>query len=997
MGTILRGHGATVPPRLMLWQEPDYAWSAAPSQPPPAAPPTAAGGAADPPYTLINLFKAAAALEANVPALVVRPGQQLVFSSLSLYLADVGEPLGPALSLSSLSPSRLFRVAQEATLVLQDVNLVLSVPDLRALFKSLCSSTSAWPHTPGVALEGGEVRITELDSVDPSLPGGGGAVHWRNVTITCPGYGLRAPVVCAAAPVASLCDLQHAALDTFATVLNGAAFLSLTEDLVFSSDVALRLRAAVREEGVRDGVNSGGSGRSRDPSVEFGIDLKVQEGSRVPGAADPDGPQLEVVQLKMEPQVLLINCTLLAASAYTLRPGASPLVPSSLAWLPMLLQPDPQAAREWGPFGVNVITAGLQEALTTALPACNSTAGSPSVLLLSSRDDRSLDAAMLLGHQASGSTEAGAEGAGWAAKGGCSISGLPEDLGSGRTFVDLKGLSGIFALRRPVSLRNLVLYNLAPGGTNGGLAEAVTVLLEGPDAALANSSMPLWFFSFDRSGGAAIGPMAQPTAPATEVLGRRGLQQDPLPEGSGSSSSSGAAASWSAPLLTLNTVTLVVPEPEWRALVAAVLMKHAPRELQAAQRDRAAGLPATLAPPADVPQDLNLDISIAFDQPGSYGDGSEATRTLPPLDGSSFLRLVSAELDDADLEVTTVLGQGAFGVVYRGTWRGLPVAVKTQVVPVVTAGPEGRARQRAVLEAAISMSMAHPNVVAPASISTADGDDEADAYKLYIVQELCNGGSLKNALMQGAAGAVRSGGVYRALALGLALDVAQGMQHIHACRVVHGDLKPDNVLLMFEPSCNEDGLGSAEGGPEGPTASAESPDSSWSGSVGALRLTAKVADFGLSLPLAEGATHASKHFHGTPAYAAPEILSTGELSPRSDVWSFGLMLLELFYGCALSEMRLFQSLLCKQGLPPSSPLHAWLLRDMLASPDRPYTELAAACLDVNPRARPDFIEIADRLQQWVGDGRHGASAVPQQCAHAGIERLLGSGPCKMVE
>ncbi len=61
--------------------------------------------------------------------------------------------------------------------------------------------------------------------------------------------------------------------------------------------------------------------------------------------------------------------------------------------------------------------------------------------------------------------------------------------------------------------------------------------------------------------------------------------------------------------------------------------------------------------------------------------------------------------------MSAVLGRGAFGVVYTGSWRSLPVAVKTMVVRDVEAGDEGRQRQQAVLEAAISLSMAHENVV----------------------------------------------------------------------------------------------------------------------------------------------------------------------------------------------------------------------------------------------------------------------------------------------
>eukprot|EP00198_Chlamydomonas_reinhardtii_P003314 XP_001692650.1 predicted protein [Chlamydomonas reinhardtii] len=61
-------------------------------------------------------------------------------------------------------------------------------------------------------------------------------------------------------------------------------------------------------------------------------------------------------------------------------------------------------------------------------------------------------------------------------------------------------------------------------------------------------------------------------------------------------------------------------------------------------------------------------------------------------------------------------------------------------------------------------------------------------------------------------------------------------------------------------------------------------------------VTAKVSDFGLSLPMGENQTHASNRFQGTPGYAAPEVLSRGRLSLAADVWSFGVLLLELCHG-----------------------------------------------------------------------------------------------------
>ncbi|KXZ48527.1 hypothetical protein GPECTOR_27g698 [Gonium pectorale] len=217
------------------------------------------------------------------------------------------------------------------------------------------------------------------------------------------------------------------------------------------------------------------------------------------------------------------------------------------------------------------------------------------------------------------------------------------------------------------------------------------------------------------------------------------------------------------------------------------------------------------------------------DRLGAEVDAADDDAHMPeegqPRSLQTIIQALQADLGSSDLQVFSVLGRGAFGVVYAGRWRSLPVAVKTLVVRNVEDGKEGLRRQQAVLEAAISLSMAHENLVATYTYmikplvhqpshaaSSALGpsgnsqcpqdqgsgqklavvaDGGVDTYKLYIVQELCNGGSLWQALAYGMAGSVRSGGSSRLLALNLALDVARGMAHVHACRIVHGDLKPD--------------------------------------------------------------------------------------------------------------------------------------------------------------------------------------------------------------
>ncbi|KAG2430689.1 hypothetical protein HYH02_013686 [Chlamydomonas schloesseri] len=350
--------------------------------------------------------------------------------------------------------------------------------------------------------------------------------------------------------------------------------------------------------------------------------------------------------------------------------------------------------------------------------------------------------------------------------------------------------------------------------------------------------------------------------------------------------------------------------------------------------------------------------------------------------------------DDDEVSLLLPIGTGSSGSVYLGTWRGLPVAAKVLVIHDELHGAEGRARQRAVLEAAVGSCMCHPHVVSTFaydikplgvrpghshSSSTATGTQAvavaaaaepgaagagagaggggggaadaaanggrsgtdarssegamwaaaatSDVYQLCILQEYCSGGSLKAALES--SGAQGGGGLFPvqqqqqrrtgpalATALHLALDVALGLRYMHAGGIVHGDVSAGNVLLAVREE--EEAMGAVkEEGAEGERDGKEAQPAALPG-VGAFErqclsrlaasgvhrppLTAKVADFGLSVRMDGSRTHASGLYQGTPLYQAPEVVSDGRVSRASDVYSFGVLLLELLLGRSLGAV-----------------------------------------------------------------------------------------------
>ncbi|EFJ41519.1 hypothetical protein VOLCADRAFT_98524 [Volvox carteri f. nagariensis] len=235
------------------------------------------------------------------------------------------------------------------------------------------------------------------------------------------------------------------------------------------------------------------------------------------------------------------------------------------------------------------------------------------------------------------------------------------------------------------------------------------------------------------------------------------------------------------------------------------------------------------------------------------------------------------EIGDRHLEVQHSLGWGGCGVVYKGVWKGLQVAVKT----ILLQGDSKQSHQF-LTEAEISASLQHANIVTTylyelrplgevdssagaveirtrsASSDEAPGQDteRMSCWKLYIVQEYCELGTLKAAIDQGYFKGSGNGLPNLAFLLTMALDISLGLAHVHSKNVVHGDVTVSNVLLQAFP-----------GRPQG--------------------CIAKVADFGLSVKFEAGQSQGYHLYGGTPHYMAPERVR-GFLYKQSDIYSLDL-------------------------------------------------------------------------------------------------------------
>ncbi|WOG83727.1 hypothetical protein DCAR_0102905 [Daucus carota subsp. sativus] len=219
---------------------------------------------------------------------------------------------------------------------------------------------------------------------------------------------------------------------------------------------------------------------------------------------------------------------------------------------------------------------------------------------------------------------------------------------------------------------------------------------------------------------------------------------------------------------------------------------------------------------------------------------------------NALIKFSYSEVEKAtkNFSLSNIIGRGGYGNVYKGVLPDRTEVALKRFKNCSAAGDASFAH-----EVRIIASVRHVNLVALRGYCIAM--TKSEGHQRIIVCDLVKNGSLHDHLF-GPAEKKLSWPIRQKIALG----TARGLAYLHngaQPSIIHRDIKAGNILLDedFEP---------------------------------------KVADFGLAKIAPEGVSHMSTHVAGTMGYVAPEYALYGKLTERSDVYSFGIVLLELVSG-----------------------------------------------------------------------------------------------------
>ena len=280
---------------------------------------------------------------------------------------------------------------------------------------------------------------------------------------------------------------------------------------------------------------------------------------------------------------------------------------------------------------------------------------------------------------------------------------------------------------------------------------------------------------------------------------------------------------------------------------------------------------------------------------GTGGAASNATRTSSSSWPGSSGVLHSGRFEPGSViaqryRISGLLGRGGMGEVYRADDLRLGQTVALKFLPA-DLGRDAIRLAQFHTEVRTARHVSHPNVCRVYDIGELDGE-------MFLTMEYVDGEDLSSLLR-------RIGRLPEDKAVDIARQICAGLAAAHERGVIHRDLKPANIML--------DGAGKV-----------------------------RIMDFSLA-----SIGRPAEIREGTPAYMAPEQLHGRNVTVRSDIYSLGLVLYELFTGRRVFDVKTMAELVDRHVsgtiVPPT---------DVVKTLDPAIERCLLRCLDEDPSRRP---------------------------------------------
>jgi len=260
-------------------------------------------------------------------------------------------------------------------------------------------------------------------------------------------------------------------------------------------------------------------------------------------------------------------------------------------------------------------------------------------------------------------------------------------------------------------------------------------------------------------------------------------------------------------------------------------------------------------------------------------------------------------LQEGDLELGFKIGEGAYGVVFEGIYLNKKVAVKQLFVD----GVQDDVREEFHAEVNIMRAMEHPCLVKLLGVME-------KMPKLLLVTELMLKGSLWDYYHREKRPTPHAR--HMALVLEQSIDMADGMEYLHDKKILHRDLKSQNIWLDENLKC-------------------------------------KIGDFGMS----RLNTNKTMTLCGSPLWCSPEILRSERYSFPADVFSFAIILWEAFHWAEpyteLTVMEIIIAVTQRNERPDISPMVPAVVQELIKS-----------AWHAQPEKRPLMGYALSKLQQF---------------------------------